>query len=574
MMAALKRLARVNWLMRSFSLRSALIAIAALVAVPVAAFAAVLINQLNTSDQAALERQTRREVVAISSAVALILNDMMSTLDLVASAPDLETGELRELHHRTSLILAGSGKFVIVVDKGGRQLLNTRVPFDEARGTTSDMESFNTALETGLTVVSNVFFGRTSENFVFNVVKPLPESQATSARGLIITKNASEVHEALGSNDLPEGWNVAVVDAKGVIVAAFGNADLVPGSALDIFPLLPGRETSGLVRDVESGTLYGYAKVSTSGWSAVKWGPIRSARPSLLQNWLFLLTSGAVLLALLIAISLFAAEALSSSISRLANMAKHVGDGEVASPSRSRIREIDDVAIALSNASFERSEAEQRATIVMGELTHRTKNLMAVLLSMIRQTARHQTDPETMANILGNRVMALGASLDLLTRNAVGRASLRELVSRQLETFSVGLGKVVIEGDPLDISGDFAQQLGMALHEMATNATKYGALSQRDGQVKISWSVDPAEDPESATFTLTWKETDGPPVLPPKSTGFGQVILKDHMQSVTKGTVQADYHPAGFEWTLRTPLSNIIPARPNAQAPRDARENV
>ncbi|MHA7773640.1 HWE histidine kinase domain-containing protein [Roseibium sp. M-1] len=548
--------------MRSFSLRSALIAIAVALAVPVAVFVAVLINQLNTSDQAALERQTHREVNAISATVALILNDMMSTLDLVASAPDLETGELREVHYRTSLILAGAGKFVIVVDEDGRQLLNTRVPFEEASGTTSDMDSFRTALETGLTVVSNVFFGRTSEKFVFNVVKPLPVSQATNARGVIITKNASEIDEALGSQDIPEGWNVAVVDAQGVIVAAFGNPDLVPGSPLGVVSKIPKNEISGVFRDEDSGDLFGFAKVSTSGWAALKWGPMQSVRPSLLQNWLFLLTSGAVLLALLIAVSLFVAEALSSAISKLANMAAHVGNGEVVSPSRSPIREIDAVAIALSNASFERSEAEQRTRVVMGELAHRTKNLMAVLLSMIRQTARHQTDTEAMATVLGNRVMALGASLDLLTRDAVGRVSLRELVSRQLETFSVGLGNVAIEGDPIDISGDFAQQLGMALHEMATNATKYGALSRREGRISISWNTERPDDAETAVLKLNWKETGGPPVSPPQSTGFGQVILKDHIQSVTKGTVQVDYHPTGFEWTLCAPLSSVVPDQP------------
>ena len=564
MMSAFIRLTWVNIRMRSLSLRIVLISIAVLVAVPVAIFVVVLINQLNKSDEAAWEQQTLREVGAVSSSVGLILNDMMSTLDLVASAPDLVTGELEELHYRTSLILAGSGKFVIVVDEDGRQLLNTRVPFEEVNGTTSDTNSFKTALETGNSVVSNVFFGKTSEKYVFNVVKPIPASEMTDARGLIITKDAGEIEAAIGPREIPEGWSVAIVDGKGFIVTAKGNEDLVPGSPLDILPKLPMEGASGLVRDRQSGTLFGYSRVPSSEWTVVKWGPIQSARPSLLQNWLFLLTSGAVLLAFLVATSLFAAEALSSAISKLANMAEHVGNGEVVSPSRSPIREIDAVAIALSNASFERSEAQQRTNIVMGELAHRTKNLMAVLLSMIRQTARHQTDTETMATVLGNRVMALGASLDLLTRNAVGKASLRELVSRQLETFSAGLGNVSIEGEPVEISGDFAQNLGMALHEMGTNATKYGALSQRGGKVVISWKIGNRDDQEQANLMLSWKETGGPPVSPPETTGFGQVILKDNIQAVSKGVVDVNYHPSGFEWSMSAPLSQVLPNQPKS----------
>lgn len=548
--------------MRSLSLRFVLITTAALVAVPIAIFVVVLINQLNKSDEAALERATLREVGAVSSTVALILNDMMSTLDLVASAPDLVTGELEELHYRTSLILAGSGKFVIVVDADGRQLLNTRVPFEEVNGTTSDTASFKAALGSGKSEVSNVFFGKTSEKYVFNVVKPILASEATDARGLIITKDASEIEAALAPHNIPDKWSVAVVDELGVVVAALGNEDLVPGSPLDIFPKLPKEKASGLVREEEAGVLYGYSHVPSSEWTVVRWGPIKSARPSLVQNWLFLLSSGAVLLAILVAISLLAAEALSAAISRLANMAEHVGNGEVVSPSRSPIREIDAVAIALSNASFERSEAEQRTNIVMGELAHRTKNLMAVLLSMIRQTARHQTDTETMATVLGNRVMALGASLDLLTRNAVGKASLRELISRQLETFSAGLGNVSIEGEPVEISGDFAQNLGMALHEMGTNAMKYGALSQRGGKVMISWKIKNRDDQERANLLLSWKETGGPPVTPPETTGFGQVILKDNVQAVSKGVVDVNYHPSGFEWSLSAPLSQVLPNQP------------
>mgnify|MGYP000400985448 CR=1 FL=1 len=542
--------------MGKLTVRSFILLMAAPVALPVLLFAIVLVNQLDRREEIALETRTMRDVNAIASAVGLILSDMESTLDLVASAPDLETGNLEELYFRTQRSLRDTGKFVIVVDETGRQLLNTRVPYDQELGRTSDLESLNRALSSGETVISDVFFGQTSGRHVFNVVKPLPAFEKSPARALIITKNAQELASAFGSQDLPTGWNIAVTDRSGTLLAGSAGLGVGVGTPLDLSTDTSELNLRGISRDERSNTLLGYARVPLSGWYAFIWGPIASAKSSIFANWQLLLAAGTLTLILLIAGSMYAAGQLRKAITTLAKMARSVGEGNVVSPVRSRIREIDMVAVALSEASFDRSEAEEHSRVVMHELAHRTKNLLAVLNSIIRQTARHSDSVAEMQTSLQARVIALAASIDLLTRGELGRVSLRELVETQRKTFSQAAGSVGVEGEDVYLKPDAAQQLGMTFHELSTNAIKYGALSVPQGRVSISWNVTNAADGEP-TLWLQWKETGGPAVAEPKRNGFGQTVIKQHAEAVFRGKVTMTYEPAGFCWTLLAPLKRL-----------------
>ncbi len=542
--------------MGKITIRSFILLMAAPVALPVLLFAILLVNQLDRREEIALETRTMRDVNSIASAVGLILSDMESTLDLVASAPDLETGNLEELHFRTQRSLRDTGKFVIVVDETGRQLLNTRVPYDQELGHTSDMESLRRALSSGETVISDVFFGQTSGRHVFNVIKPLPAFENSRARALIITRNAQELASAFGSQDLPSGWNIAVADTTGTLMAGSAGLGVGVGDPLDLSVEISQLDLRGISRDDESNVLLGYAKIPQSGWYAFIWGPIASAKSSIFANWQLLLAAGTLTLIILIAGSMYAAEELRAAVTRLAKMARSVGEGNVVSPVRSRIREIDMVAVSLSEASFDRSEAEEHSRVVMHEMAHRTKNLLAVLNSIIRQTARHSDSVEAMQTSLQQRVMALAASIDLLTRGELGRVSLRELVQTQRNTFTNASGSVEVTGEDVYLKPDAAQQLGMAFHELSTNAMKYGALSVPKGRVSISWRVTETPDGEPALW-LQWQETGGPAVVEPERKGFGQTVIKQHAEAVFRGKVTMTYEEPGFCWTLLAPLKRL-----------------
>ncbi len=167
----------------------------------------------------------------------------------------------------------------------------------------------------------------------------------------------------------------------------------------------------------------------------------------------------------------------------------------------------------------ERKRFEEQIHLLMSEVNHRAKNLLTVVQTIARQTAA--TKPDDFIERFGERIHALALGQDLLVKNEWRGVDLHELVHSQLAHFKDLIGvRIELRGPSLNISAAAAQTLGMALHELATNAGKYGALSNADGRVEVSWRVECAETGVK-TFTMTWREQGGPPVVVPAKNGFG-----------------------------------------------------
>ncbi|SOE18908.1 PAS domain S-box-containing protein [Hoeflea halophila] len=202
----------------------------------------------------------------------------------------------------------------------------------------------------------------------------------------------------------------------------------------------------------------------------------------------------------------------------------------------------------------DRKLAEEKQRLLMGELNHRVKNLLSVVQVVARQTAS-VSDATTFGTRLSERLLGLAACQDLLVQSNWQGAELSELVSAQLAHFSDMIGiRIFIDGPEIKISPDVTQGLGMALHELATNAAKYGALSNATGCVKISWQI--REDPD-LRFSIQWVERGGPPVQIPTREGFGNKVLRRMVEASVKGKVSLDYPPDGLRWKLEAKLSDI-----------------
>ena len=158
--------------------------------------------------------------------------------------------------------------------------------------------------------------------------------------------------------------------------------------------------------------------------------------------------------------------------------------------------------------------------MVMRELSHRTKNLLAVIVAMVRQTARTSTDVTVLQSQLIQRLQSLSASHDLLVAEDWTGASLEELVRAVLQPF-IGISSDALEcrGQPVFVNATAAQNLGLALHELATNAAKYGALSTSAGRVRVTWGFE-ADDTGTLRLVLRWEERGGPKVEPPSIKGL------------------------------------------------------
>ncbi|MEZ5961369.1 MAG: PAS domain S-box protein [Hyphomonadaceae bacterium] len=199
----------------------------------------------------------------------------------------------------------------------------------------------------------------------------------------------------------------------------------------------------------------------------------------------------------------------------------------------------------------ERRRAERRIKALMSEVNHRTKNLLGLVQAIARQTAAaHPTD---FLETFDKRLQALAANQDLLISTSWRGVGLRALVEAHLQPFADAVRKrVSISGPDLVLSAQAGQDLGMAMHELMTNAAKYGALSNDAGEIDIAWTVGPDE------FAMTWNERGGPAVTPPQATGFGAKVLKVLVPSSLNGASELTFGSAGVSWRLACPCDSLV----------------
>ena len=208
----------------------------------------------------------------------------------------------------------------------------------------------------------------------------------------------------------------------------------------------------------------------------------------------------------------------------------------------------------------ERKEGEAHLRLLLRELTHRSKNLLAVIQAMARQTARHTGSVETFLTQFGARLQALAASHDLLIRESWYGASLGELVRSQLGVYLDGqAGQVSIEGPAIAIKPEAAQNLGLALHELAVNAAKYGALSVPAGRVAITWNR--LENVDGSAVELDWREKLGPKVKARCRKGFGSMVIERNLARALDATVELEFDPDGLHCHIVIPANQILALR-------------
>lgn len=208
----------------------------------------------------------------------------------------------------------------------------------------------------------------------------------------------------------------------------------------------------------------------------------------------------------------------------------------------------------------ERKEGEAHLRLLLRELTHRSKNLLAVIQAMARQTARHTGSIETFLTQFSARLQALAASHDLLVRESWYGASLGELIRSQLGGYLDGSSnQVSIDGPAIALKPEAAQNLGLALHELAVNAAKFGALSVPTGRVSITWRR--RESSEGSALDLDWREQLGPKVKLRRKKGFGTMVIERNLARALDAEINMDFDPDGLHCHIVIPASQILAMR-------------
>jgi two-component system CheB/CheR fusion protein len=197
--------------------------------------------------------------------------------------------------------------------------------------------------------------------------------------------------------------------------------------------------------------------------------------------------------------------------------------------------------------------AEQHQRLLINELNHRVKNMLTVVISLATNTLRRANGLEDFGEIFLGRVHALTAAYALLSRESWSPIPLREILTEELKPFmSNERLNVALTGGPVLLEPRAALAMGMAIHELTTNAVKYGALSVPEGNVEIGWSV--TKEADSEQLVLKWIERNGPPVPSPDHRGFGMTLIERGFSYDAGGEAKVDFKPEGVVATLRAPL--------------------
>ena len=203
-----------------------------------------------------------------------------------------------------------------------------------------------------------------------------------------------------------------------------------------------------------------------------------------------------------------------------------------------------------------RRKEEERVQFIMRELSHRTKNLLAVIQGMVRQAIAASPDMPTFERSFSERLQGLARSHDLLVGRNWQGAPIGELVQTQLAFLKrEDAASISVSGPDLMLAPQAAQALGLALHELATNAAKHGALAARDGAISVSWLI--AGEGDAAHLEFCWQEANGSTVTQPVRSGFGRTVLERVVPVTLDGTASLEFADGEVCWLLRAPLAGL-----------------
>ncbi|MFC4173182.1 sensor histidine kinase [Microvirga sp. GCM10011540] len=209
-------------------------------------------------------------------------------------------------------------------------------------------------------------------------------------------------------------------------------------------------------------------------------------------------------------------------------------------------------AVLIAVDITERKRGEERQRLLTNELNHRVKNTLATVQAIVSQTLRSSPSKDDAQIAVEQRLKALARAHDVLTREHWQGAGLHDIVADAIEPFGAYEGRFHCGGPEVRLMPGMALAIAMALQELATNATKYGALSSAEGEVHLTWSVTEASG--APRLQLQWEERGGPPVSPPLTRGFGTRLIERSLAHDLDGSADIDFAPTGVVCRFEAPL--------------------
>jgi two-component sensor histidine kinase len=542
-------------------IRTYLVLFALALAAPLLALAAFALNRMANVEAAQIEARVAQEAQELAADIDRELYRALVTLETLATSSELKRGDLRAFHAQALLALKRTRAAIVLVDRSFQQLVGTLKDYGAELPRTADPQTAQRVIDTHQPQVSNLFAGSVSGRPVFNVEVPVLDPADTVRYVLIMSFQALHMADVLRSAKLEAPWITGITDNNGIILARSERHEEFVGKPLPAELLAQSRAAGGVFRAINVAgdpILRATARSELAGWLVSATVPTSHLDAPRRRSQAF----AAILLCTAVtlggSLAYMFGRLIAHPLDQAAQAAAAVGRDEPVAVSRSGLSEADVLIETLSNASSELKRRREHADFLMRELAHRAKNQLAVVKGMALQTARQSKGLEDFMGPFGRRLQGLAQSQDVLIRQNWQGAPLAELARAQLELFAAA-SRTELTGPDLFLDATAVQNIGFALHELATNAAKHGALSGPEGRLQIAWS-----GPSAGRIALDWIEDGGPAVQPPSRTGFGHQVIMQLVPKALQGTASLEFTGGGMHWHLEFPDAHVLNIQPAA----------
>ncbi|MFO1057440.1 MAG: HWE histidine kinase domain-containing protein [Dongiaceae bacterium] len=540
--------------------------VAATVLPPIVFFAARIALDYRTDYDAAVGA-TQATSKALAGLLDRELSSALGMLSTLAASRALAGGDLAAFHDEAVAAARNHspGWAIGLGDATGRLVLHTDRPFGASFEPRADLPYMKEVLASGRSMISGLFQSSIlGQPVVAAYVPVLRDGKPVQVLAARLTLD--NIAAILREQALPEGGIAAVIDAQGTIVGRnLRQAEVAGKPANPTFVAAVRAAPEGHIELVSREgvpIVVVWNRSPVSGWTASISMPKAQLTAPLIRDMVLLASTGLLALGLGLLAAVLLARRIERPLTRLAAAAALLDRGGQPEAPASGIAEVDGVGAALAGAAqrlrrrdAERDAFESRQRLLLAELDHRVKNTLAGIQAIARQSLPAGEPREAFIG----RVQALAGAHAILGQAQWHGAALARLVGAAVDAYAEGPGRIAVAGPELVLGPKAAQALTLVLHELATNAAKYGALSTATGRLEVGWQV---QEGAGRRLTLRWRERGGPPVRPPTRHGFGSRLITHTVRHDLEGAAELRYPAEGLECDIAVPLDGFERGRP------------
>ncbi len=520
-------------------------------ALPITVFSGVLLWRFHERERAQFEERVQQTALDLAADVDRELLSIAVTLNTLATSPLLLQGQFAAFHAQARQAIAQNALAILVVDPAGRQVLNTRTEFGDPLPLMADLDTLAKTIASRKLQVSNLFVGGVSGRPQINVHVPILRD-GTIIYVLLMAFEPTLIRDISLQQNLPKDWVRGVVDGNGRIIARTEQHDRFVNTMIPDPAGLRRQQQSVIEANNVSGNavLRAIAPVKSANWIVAATVDRSAVTAATTQAIIALVMAGSVLIGLGALIATALSRSLSAEIKDLTDAANRLDQGASITMAPGLVTEVNDVKRSVVAAAQRKLEHEAERDLFTRELSHRVKNSFAVLQSILNATLRTTSNPAAFAENFRGRLHSMAAAQDILTSSEWQNAELETLARGQLAAYiNPSSPRIRISGGRVLLPATLAVPIGLILHELGTNAAKYGALSVPRGYVTLSWKS--MEDTEGRRVQLEWREHNGPTVAAPERRGFGSTLIE---RGLADAEVDRRFEPDGVVCVINIKL--------------------